>query len=70
MEWGHDDHLGDALDNAEGLPIYPGFIDSHAHFYGLGFSNAQVDLKGTKSLEEIVEKVIEFDKLNSLNIVK
>ena len=23
--------------NAEGLPIYPGFIDSHAHFYNLGF---------------------------------
>ena len=22
--------------NAEGLPIYPGFIDSHAHFYNLG----------------------------------
>ena len=36
--------------NAEGLPIYPGFIDSHAHFYGLGFSNAQLDLKGTKVL--------------------
>ena len=51
--------------NAEGLPIYPGFIDSHAHFYGLGFSNAQVDLKGTKSLVEIVDKVIEFDKVNN-----
>jgi predicted amidohydrolase YtcJ len=23
--------------NAEGLPVYPGFIDSHAHFYNLGF---------------------------------
>jgi predicted amidohydrolase YtcJ len=22
--------------NAEGLPVYPGFIDSHAHFYNLG----------------------------------
>ena len=22
--------------NAQGLPIYPGFIDSHAHFYDLG----------------------------------
>lgn len=55
--------------NAEGLPIYPGFIDSHAHFYGLGFSNAQLDLKGTKSLEEIVEKVIEFDKMNDSNFI-
>ena len=55
--------------NAEGLPIYPGFIDSHAHFYGLGFSNAQVDLRGTKSLEEIVEKVIEFDKMNNSKFI-
>ena len=41
--------------NAEGLPVYAGLIDSHAHFYGLGFSNAQVDLKGTKSFDEIVK---------------
>ncbi len=55
--------------NAEGLPIYPGFIDSHAHFYGLGFSNAQLDLKGTKSFDEIVEKVIEFDKVNNKKLI-
>ena len=55
--------------NAEGLPVYPGFIDSHAHFYNLGFSNAQLDLKGTKSLEEIVERVIEFDKKNNKNFI-
>ena len=55
--------------NAEGLPVYPGFIDSHAHFYNLGFSNAQLDLKETKSLEEIVERVIEFDKKNNKRFI-
>ena len=55
--------------NAEGLPVYPGFIDSHAHFYNLGFSNAQLDLKGTVSLEEIVERVIEFDKKNNKKFI-
>ncbi len=55
--------------NAEGLPVYPGFIDSHAHFYGLGFSNAQADLNGTKSFDEIVEKVIEFDKVNDKKFI-
>ena len=55
--------------NAEGLPVYPGFIDSHAHFYNLGFSNAQLDLKGTTSLEEIVERVIEFDKKNNKKFI-
>ena len=30
--------------NAQGLPVYSGFIDSHAHFYNLGYSINQVDL--------------------------
>ena len=55
--------------NAEGLPVYPGFIDSHAHFYGLGFSNAQADLNGTNSFDKIVEKVIEFDKVNNKKFI-
>ena len=55
--------------NAEGLPVYPGFIDSHAHFYNLGYSNAQLDLKGTKSFEEILERAIEFDKLNNKKFI-
>ncbi len=50
--------------NAEGLPVYPGFNDSHAHFYNLGYFVNQVDLKETKSFEEIVKKVIDNDKKN------
>ena len=50
--------------NAEGLPLYPGFNDSHAHFYNLGYFVNQVDLKETKSFEEIVKKVIDNDKIN------
>ena len=50
--------------NAEGLPLYPGFNDSHAHFYNLGFFVNQIDLKDTKSFEEIVKKVVDNDKIN------
>jgi len=50
--------------NAEGLPLYPGFNDSHAHFYNLGFFVNQIDLKDTKSFEEIVKKVVDNDKVN------
>jgi predicted amidohydrolase YtcJ len=50
--------------NAEGLPLYPGFNDSHAHFYNLGFFVNQVDIKETKSFEEIVKKIIDNDKIN------
>ena len=50
--------------NAEGLPVYPGFIDSHAHFYNLGFLSDQVNLKETKSLDEVLDRVIKFDNSN------
>ena len=38
-------------------------------FYGLGFLNAQVDLKGTKSFDEIIDRVIEFDKKNNKDFI-
>jgi predicted amidohydrolase YtcJ len=55
--------------NAEGLPVYPGFIDSHAHFYNLGFFNDQVNLKETKSFEEVLKRVIEFNNSNDKNFI-
>jgi predicted amidohydrolase YtcJ len=55
--------------NAEGLPVYPGFIDSHAHFYNLGFFNDQVNLKETKSLEEVLKRVMEFNNSNDKDFI-
>ena len=55
--------------NVQGLPVYPGFIDSHAHFYDLGFYLNQVDLKNTKSLEEVIDRVTEFDAENNSNFI-
>ena len=55
--------------NAQGLPIYPGFIDSHAHFYDLGYYLNQVDLKNTQSIEEVIERVVEFDAKNNTNFI-
>jgi predicted amidohydrolase YtcJ len=55
--------------NAEGLPVYPGFIDSHAHFYNLGFFNDQVNLKETKSFEEVLKRVIEFNNSNRKDFI-
>ena len=48
--------------DAKGLPIYPGFIDSHAHFLGLGLSQNRLDLTGTLSFEEVVDKAQQFRK--------
>lgn len=56
-------YKGEMLD-AKGKAVYPGFIDGHSHFHGYGEGLQQVDLVGTKSWEEILEKLQQFDKEN------
>ena len=46
--------------DAGGKFIYPGFIDAHAHFVGYGLSLQRVDLSGTQSWEENIEKIKTF----------
>lgn len=44
--------------DAEGKPVYPGFYDAHCHFYGYGVNKIKrADLVGTKSFEEIIERL-------------
>jgi predicted amidohydrolase YtcJ len=50
--------------DAEGKAVYPGFIDSHCHFYGYGEGLSELDLVGTKSFEEVIQKVQEYAKTN------
>ena len=40
-----------------GRAVTPGLIDAHSHLGGLGAALAQVDLVGTGSFEEVVERV-------------
>ncbi len=40
-----------------GKPVYPGFIDSHAHMEGLGAALMNLDLSGTLSEEEAAGRV-------------
>jgi len=48
--------------NADGNTVYPGFIDAHAHFFGYGQSLQTADLRGTKSWEEVCQKLVDFAK--------
>ncbi len=41
----------------DGATIVPGIIDAHGHLLGLGQSLLNVDLRGTKSIDEIVAKL-------------
>jgi len=48
--------------DAKGKIIYPGLIDAHCHFYGLGIYMQKVDLAGTKSFDEVLERIKLFQK--------
>lgn len=47
---------------AEGKFIYPGLIDAHCHFYSYGLSLQEADLRGTKSMDEIITRLKAFQK--------
>ena len=51
------------------LPVYPGFIDSHCHFIKLGLSLQQVDLKGTRSFEEVLNRVQDYSRNKKLKAI-
>tara|TARA_X000000368_G_scaffold416980_1_gene412160 strand:- start:10329 stop:11969 length:1641 start_codon:yes stop_codon:yes gene_type:complete len=53
--------------NLDGSTVLPGLIDAHCHFYGLGLNQSVIDLTGTKSFNEILEKISNND---SKTIVK
>ena len=48
--------------DAKGRPIYPGFIDAHSHFLGYGLQLQRLNLVGTKSFEEVLDRVQQFIK--------
>ncbi len=48
--------------NVNGKYIFPGFIDAHCHFLAYGLGLRQIDLTGTKSFNDVIEKVISFNK--------
>jgi hypothetical protein len=50
--------------DAGGNYIYPGFMDAHAHFVGYGNSLRIVNLVGTQSWDEAIEKVKQFAAAN------
>jgi len=49
--------------------VYPGLIDAHSHFYGLGNFMQMVDLTGAKSWEECVERCQKFYALHKPSVL-
>src|ERR1051326_2071369 len=48
----------------QGKAVFPGFIDSHCHFYNYGLGLNKVDLVGTKSFDEVIQRVVDYSKNN------
>lgn len=55
--------------NAEGKTILPGLIDAHAHLYNFGMSLQNVNLVGTLSKEEALQKIVDFQKDKTSNFI-
>ncbi len=55
-------YKSDQIIDAQNQTIVPGFIDAHCHFYNYGFDLQELDLVGTKSFIEIVQKIVDFQK--------
>jgi predicted amidohydrolase YtcJ len=53
----------------QSLPVYPAFIDSHCDFLSLGLYMQTVDLTGTSSFEEVLERIDRFAQKKELNAI-
>lgn len=49
--------------------LYPGFIDAHTHFLGYGLNKQNVDLIGTSSWREIVDRCVQFQQENQVDFL-
>jgi predicted amidohydrolase YtcJ len=55
-------HKSATVIDAKNQTIVPGLIDAHCHFYSLGLQQQKVSLEGTKSYDEVLEKLVVFQK--------
>ena len=53
----------------DGKTVLPGLIDAHCHFNNLGFFMQTVDLSGTASMVEILERIEVFQKDKNSNFI-
>ncbi|WP_428225383.1 amidohydrolase [Flavobacterium sp.] len=55
--------------NGQGKFVYPGFYDAHAHFYSYGLNLQKVNLRGTKSFQEVLDRLVKFQKEKNLDFI-
>ncbi len=75
IDVGSTEHILDLYNSPEIIDanqktIVPGLIDGHCHFYGLGLSMQIVDLAETKSFDEVIERVVTFQKKHRSKFIR
>ncbi|PHR93402.1 MAG: amidohydrolase [Robiginitomaculum sp.] len=53
---------GTKIINLEGSFVYPGFVDAHSHFLGIGLRELTLNLEGTASIKMLKERLGEVVK--------
>ncbi|SDB47998.1 hypothetical protein SAMN03097699_1603 [Flavobacteriaceae bacterium MAR_2010_188] len=62
-------YSADTIIDAQGKTILPGLIDAHCHFLRQGIAMQSVELSGTKSMDEVLDRVVEFQKKNQMQVI-
>ncbi|MFK5972188.1 MAG: amidohydrolase [Flavobacteriaceae bacterium] len=62
-------YTADQIVDANKRTITPGLIDAHCHFYSLGLNQQVVDLVGTFSFEEVLDRVKRFQEQNPKDFI-
>lgn len=55
--------------DAQGLSIYPGFIDAHSHLLELGLNQFKADLKNSLGMNHVVQKLKEHQQIHNHNFI-
>lgn len=55
--------------DADGKAVYPGLIDGHCHFFRFGLQLQKADVTGTNSYDEVLEKIVAFQKKKNLPFI-
>lgn len=62
-----NNYTAEKTTDAEKKFIFPGFIDAHCHFYGYGKGLMELDLVGTSSFNEIIERTVTYVKQRDIS---
>jgi predicted amidohydrolase YtcJ len=55
--------------DAKGKFVYPGLYDAHCHFYSYGLSLQEVDLRGTKSMAEVIDRIKKYQEVKKTTFI-